>query len=206
MDDKGRSEVSILIGVWFAAAGGLAGLVGLSGMRRVRRLRRDGVATWAAIVEPPAGADEPLDGSSRRTLIQYTLTDGRVIERIFPAPGRKAALLRPGQKVLVWYDPEDPQDILVYGREGRFADRAFLAAGLIFLLIGTGIAITSLSPDGMWRWFSPDDLLADRAQYEHGEVDEAADDHDHPDQEHGERRPGGVERGPRARVGACPGE
>ncbi len=143
--------MSILIGVWFAVAGGLAGLAGLSGMRRVRRLRRDGVATWAATVEPPARAGEPLDGSSRRTLIQYTLTDGRVMERISPGPARKAASLRPGQKVLVWYDPEDPQDILVYGREGRLADRAFLAAGLIFVLIGTWIAITSLSTDGMWR-------------------------------------------------------
>ena len=109
------------------------------------------MATWAATVEPPAGADEPVDGSSRQTLIQYTLTDGRVIERIFPAPGRTAALLRPGQKVLVWFDPEDPQDSLVYGREGRLADRAFLAAGLVFVLIGTWIAITWLSTDGAWR-------------------------------------------------------
>ncbi len=53
--------------------------------------------------------------------------------------------------MLVWYDPGDPQDILVYGREGRLADRAFLATGLIFVLIGTWIAITSLSTDGTWR-------------------------------------------------------
>lgn len=45
--------------------------------------------------------------------------------------------------MLVWYDPEDPQDILVYGREGRFIDRAFLTAGLIFVLIGAGIAVTA---------------------------------------------------------------
>ena len=132
--------MSIVIGIWFAVAGGLAVLAGLTGMRRVRRLRRDGVATWAALEEPPARAGEPLDGSAGPALIRYTLPDGRVIKRIAPAPG-KTASLRPGQKVLVWYDPDDPQDIMVYGREGRFTDRAFLAAGLIFALIGTGMAI-----------------------------------------------------------------
>jgi hypothetical protein len=41
--------------------------------------------------------------------------------------------------VLVWYDPADPQEVLVYGREGRIANRLFLAAGLV--LIGVGIAL-----------------------------------------------------------------
>ena len=63
---KGRSDMSILIGVWFAVAGGLAVLAGLTGMRRVRRLRRNGVATWAATVEPPARAGEREDGSPGR--------------------------------------------------------------------------------------------------------------------------------------------
>lgn len=138
-------SIVIVIGIWFAVVGGLAALAGLTGMHRVRRLRRDGVATWATPVAPPAGPAGPLDGSAPPALIRYTLPDGRVIERISPAGARKAALLRPGQKVLVWYDPEDPQDILVYGREGRFTDRAFLAAGLIFVLIGTGMAIVASS-------------------------------------------------------------
>jgi hypothetical protein len=133
----------IVIGVWFAVAGGLAVLAGLTGMRRVRRLRREGVATWAAFVEPPVQPGQPPDGSPHPALIRYTLTDGRVIERIGPSPARKTASLRPGQQVLVWYDPEDPQDILLYGREGRFTDRAFLAAGLLFVFIGTIIAVTS---------------------------------------------------------------
>jgi hypothetical protein len=63
---------------------GLAGLTGLTGMRRVRHLRRDGVTSWAAFVETPAAADE-ASLSPRRILIRYTLTDGRVIERICPA-------------------------------------------------------------------------------------------------------------------------
>jgi hypothetical protein len=93
--------MSILIGGWFAVAGPLALLAGLSGMRRARHLRRDGVSAWAMAVAPPVAAGEPPQGSSRRTLIQYALADGRVVERISPEPARKAASLRPGQKVLV---------------------------------------------------------------------------------------------------------
>jgi Protein of unknown function (DUF3592)/Mu transposase, C-terminal len=132
--------MSILIGIWFALVGGLAVLAGLSGMRHGRRLRRDGLSTWAIAVPPPVLASDRPGGSPRRTLIRYTLTDGRVVERISPEPARRAASLRPGQKVLVWYDPEDPQDVLVYGREGRFADRAFLAVGVLFMIVGTGTA------------------------------------------------------------------
>lgn len=48
--------------------------------------------------------------------------------------------LQPGQKVLVWYDPNDPDDVLVYGRWGRAADRAFVTAGALFVLIGVAVA------------------------------------------------------------------
>lgn len=100
MYDKGGSDMSILIGVWFAVAGGLAALAGLTGMRRVRRLRRNGVATWAATVQPPARAGEREDGSPRPALIQYTLPDGRVVERISPALARKAASRAEGARLV----------------------------------------------------------------------------------------------------------
>ncbi|MGD0376489.1 MAG: DUF3592 domain-containing protein [Streptosporangiaceae bacterium] len=131
----------IAIGVWFALAGAVAAVAGLSGLRRSRQLRRDGLSAWAVAVPPAVPAGEPSDGSPRRTLIQYSLPDGRVVERIAPGPARKAAALRPGQQVLVWYDPEDPEDVIVYGREGRTADRVFVAVGVLFMLIGTGIAV-----------------------------------------------------------------
>lgn len=112
--------MSIVIGVWFALA---AGLAGLSGMRRSRRLRSSGQPAWAvAAVESPGGP-------ARRILLQFALADGRVIERSCPQPARKATSPTPGQKVLIWYDPVDPLDVLVFGRDGRHADRAFVAAG-----------------------------------------------------------------------------
>ena len=65
--------------------------------------------------------------------------DGRIIEQTFPHP-RKAAALKPGQKVLVWYDPADPSDVLVYGRYGRRADGIFIAAGIGLVIAGAVIA------------------------------------------------------------------
>ena len=129
-----------MIGVWFALAGGVAALAGLTGMRRVRRLRRGGSPVWAVALPGPVSKDEGPGESPGRTVIQYTLADGRVVERVSPGSARKAAVLRPGQKVLVWYDPDDPQDVLVYGREGRAADLAFVIAGALFIMLGAGIA------------------------------------------------------------------
>ena len=129
----------IVIGVWFALAGGLAALAGLTALRRVRRLRRGGSPVWAVALPRPDSAAGEADGSRGRTVIQYTLADGRVVERGSPGSARKAAMLRPGQKVLVWYDPDDPQDVLVYGREGRAADLAFVIAGALFIVLGAGI-------------------------------------------------------------------
>jgi hypothetical protein len=130
--------MAVMIGVVLVLAGGRAAIAGLSGLRRARRLRRDGAPAWALAVSPPAAAGE--ERQSRRTLIQYSLADGRVVERLCPQPARKAGWLRPGQHVLVWYSPEDPQDVLVYGREGHLADRAFVAAGALIMLTGAGIA------------------------------------------------------------------
>jgi Protein of unknown function (DUF3592) len=143
----------IVLGVWLAIAGAVAALAGLSGMHRVRRLRGGGVATWALPVpEPESGPEpefrpepesgpEPPAGSPLRVLLQYTLADGRVIER--PARARAAlkAPLRPGEPVLIWYDPTDPYDILIYSRWGRAADRAFLAGGTLLVLTGVAMAV-----------------------------------------------------------------
>jgi len=130
----------IVIGVWLALAGGLAALAGLTAMRRVRRLRRRGSPVWAVALPRPASAAEKAGGSAGKTVIPYTLEDGRMVKRASPGSARTAAMLRPGQKVLVWYDPGDPQDVLVYGREGRAADLAFVIVGALFIVLGVGIA------------------------------------------------------------------
>jgi len=130
----------VVTGFWFAVVGGVAALAGLTARRRVLRLRRSGQSAWAMVVPSPVFPGESESGSARRHLIQYPLTDGQVIERLCPRPIRRAASPKAGQKVLVWYDPADPTDVLVNGWDGRYADRAFLAVGLLFIVLGMAVA------------------------------------------------------------------
>ena len=129
------------IGILLALPGALAVLAGLSGMHRVRRLRRHGVATWAMVVTRPKLEDRQAARSPSQQLIQYTLADGRVLEHVTAAPARRSAAPRPGQRVLVWYNPEDPSDVLVYGRWGQLVDRAFVAVGALFIVVGVWLAL-----------------------------------------------------------------
>jgi Protein of unknown function (DUF3592)/Mu transposase, C-terminal len=130
----------ILIGALFALPGALAVLAGLSGRHRARRLRRGGSSAWAVAVPLPVPAGQRPEEPPDRVLLQYTLADGRVVEQIAPRRARKSAPLHPGEKVLIWYDPEDPREVLVYGREGRVSDLAFVIAGTLFILLGAVIA------------------------------------------------------------------
>jgi hypothetical protein len=120
------------VGIWIALAGALSALVGLTGLRRVRRLRRDGVQAWAAaVLQSPAGGE-------RQLALQYTLPDGRVLEKL--AAGKTAELL-PGERVLISYDPADPLDAFIYGREGRAADLVFMITGTALVAFGAVIGI-----------------------------------------------------------------
>jgi hypothetical protein len=127
-------SVLVVEGVIVVLGGALAALAGATGLARIRRLRRHGLTAWATIVPALHGDDEP-----ERILVQFALADGRVIER---PSGRPSGRLSLGQKVLIWYDPADPDDVVTYGRTGWRLDWAFLTAGL--LLIAIGLVIASL--------------------------------------------------------------
>ncbi len=125
-------------GAWLALAGVLAVMSGIASMRRARQLRRRGTTAWAVIVRS-SGPGEHQDAGSRRMLVQFALPDGRVVERTCPEPTRGPGP-RSGQQVLVWYDPEDPADVLVSGRQSRRADKIFVAVGTLFMIVGSLIA------------------------------------------------------------------
>jgi hypothetical protein len=123
------------LGIWLGLAGAVPVLVGLAGMRRVRRLRRVGVRTWAV------AAPRPLDDGVRQVALQYMLPDGRALEKV--TAGKVTALL-PGERVLIWYDPADPTDVLVHGQPGRVSDLVFVIVGAA--LVAAGAVIGILTP------------------------------------------------------------
>ena len=43
--------------------------------------------------------------------------------------------------MLIWYDPADPQDVLVYGHQGRASDLAFIIVGAALILGAAVIGI-----------------------------------------------------------------
>jgi hypothetical protein len=119
------------IGVWFGLAGGFAVLVALAGRARARRLRRDGVMVWGIVV---SGAE--------RMLVRYALPDGALLERTARDPLRKSRALLPGQRVLVWYNPADPLESIVFGRDGKTSDRVLLAIGLALILAAITLGVS----------------------------------------------------------------
>jgi len=130
----------VVFGAWLALAGAIACLAGLAGARRRRRLRSGGRTAWAMVLPTPSAAEEDRHGSSGIS-VQFVLDDGRVIERTH-GPARGPAL-QPGQRVLVWYDPADPGDVLVYGSDSRWSDRVFLALGVVLVAVGVVLAVAT---------------------------------------------------------------
>ena len=62
-----------------------------------------------------------------------------MIEQIVSEPAWKAAMLKAAEGAHL-VRPQDPQDILIHGREGRHSNRVFVAAGMLFILLGAAIA------------------------------------------------------------------
>jgi Protein of unknown function (DUF3592)/Mu transposase, C-terminal len=127
----------VIFGVWLALAGGVAALAGLAGAHRRRRLRGSGLTAWATIVRTPSEAGEP---GERQGSVQFELEGGRIIERPCALSARRCDELAAGRKVLVWYDADDPDDVLVFNRDGRWSDRAFVAVGALLIVAGATLA------------------------------------------------------------------
>lgn len=126
--------MATVAGIWLALSGVVPALAGLTALCRARRLRRRGVQVWAAAVP------DSSPGGERGTALQYRLPDGRTLEKL--GAGKTAALL-PGERVLIWYDPADPQDILVRGHDGRVPDLVFVIAGALLVAAGAIIGIAA---------------------------------------------------------------
>ena len=132
----------VITGLVLALAGALGAIAGLTDMRRMRRLRRSGVKEWATVVYPASPPSRRGDDSGPLpAMLRYSIADGRVAEQVFPRSAEADTLDR-DQKILVWYDPADPSDVLVYRRHCGRANVVFLAVGSA--LFAAGLAIAAL--------------------------------------------------------------
>jgi hypothetical protein len=123
--------MTVGLGILLALVGGIAALTGVTAARRVERLRSHGHKVWAMVVAAPA--DHTGENPADEVLLQYKLPDGAVMER-------PASRLAPGGTVLIWYDPADPDDVLVFGRDGRLVNAAFATVGILFIFGGAVIS------------------------------------------------------------------
>ncbi|CAN3978153.1 DUF3592 domain-containing protein [Kitasatospora purpeofusca] len=127
--------VALAVAVFAGLGGLLAYLAGLAGLRDLQRLRRVGVPTLALVRERLPG---PEDRSAvSRPLLQFTAGDGRVVEVFSPVPSSRRTPLVDGSHVPIRYDPADPRQVLVAGRERRRLEYAFLG-------LGCAMAITAI--------------------------------------------------------------
>jgi hypothetical protein len=99
----------------------------------VRLPRACGHSAWGLVIAPLADRDNEPPPIA---LIQYALPDGRVLEHNCRQPARRSSALRIGEKVLLWYDPANPAEVLVHRRDGHRSDWAFFAIGTLFILLG----------------------------------------------------------------------
>ncbi|GAA2242562.1 MULTISPECIES: DUF3592 domain-containing protein [Kitasatospora] len=112
----------------FAGLGGLLALLaGRAGLREIRRLRRVGLPARALVRYRALSAEDLL--GSPRPLLQFTTADGEVVEVFSPVPSSRSRCLTDGSRVWITYDPADPAQVLLDGRERRWLEYVFLTSG-----------------------------------------------------------------------------
>ncbi len=124
--------------VIFAALTSFGGLVallaGAYGLRQTRRITAVGETVTALVKPPPQGAERPL--------LQFETLDGRVMEVSSPVPPGRRLPLRTGTEVRIAYDPADPRDVVLPGRDRVRLDQGFVAAGAVLVVLGVVLAVT----------------------------------------------------------------
>ncbi|MER5910163.1 DUF3592 domain-containing protein [Streptomyces sp. NPDC001982] len=134
--------VAVLAGI--AAFGGmLAVLAGAYGLRQARRVTRTGVRVEALVKRRPGGT--PEESPPPRPLLQFVTEDHRVMEVVCPVPPTRRQPLIDGGNVLVSYDPADPRNVVVHGRERLGPERVFIVGGALVVLLSVVLLVVAIA-------------------------------------------------------------
>ncbi|MCX3064232.1 DUF3592 domain-containing protein [Streptomyces beihaiensis] len=124
----------IVLAASTAMGGLIAVLAGAYGLQRTRRVRTVGNVVEALVKPPPQGTERPL--------LQFRTLEGRVVEVVSPVPSTRRRPLRAGSSVSVAYDTDDPRDTVLLGAERPGADRGFMFAGAVLVLLGMLLTVS----------------------------------------------------------------
>jgi hypothetical protein len=140
--DMDVGAVAVLAGI--AAFGGIfAVLVGAYGLRQARRVSETGVRVQALVKRHPGEARE--ESAPLRPLLQFVTEDDRVMEVVCPVPSTRRRPFSDGDNVHVAYDPADPRNVVVHGRERLGPDRAFIAGGALVVLLSVTLLVVVIA-------------------------------------------------------------
>ncbi|MFD5057623.1 DUF3592 domain-containing protein [Streptomyces sp. NPDC058394] len=140
--DMDVGAVAVVAGI--AAFGGMfAVLVGAYGLRQARRVSETGVRVQALVKRRPGEARE--ESAPLRPLLQFVTEDDRVMEVVCPVPSTRRRPFSDGDNVHVSYDPADPRNVVVHGRERLGPDRAFIAGGALVVLLSVTLLVVVIA-------------------------------------------------------------
>ncbi|ANW20716.1 DUF3592 domain-containing protein [Streptomyces clavuligerus] len=119
--------MQIVFAAFAALAGVVAVLAGAYGLHRTRHITRSGRYAIALVKPPPPGAERPV--------LMYETHDGRIVETVSPVS------LPSGSSVRLRYDPADPREVVVDGRERTATDRGFMIVGCVLVVAALALAV-----------------------------------------------------------------
>ncbi|MFD4230372.1 DUF3592 domain-containing protein [Streptomyces sp. NPDC058545] len=134
--------MAVLAGI--AAFGGmLAALVGAYGLRQARRVSETGVRVQALVKRYPG--EVRAESALLRPLLQFVTEDDRVMEVVCPVPSTRRQPFSDGDNVHVSYDPADPRNVVVHGRERLGPERVFIAGGALVVLFSVTLLVVVIA-------------------------------------------------------------
>lgn len=132
-----------VLAVIAAFGGTFAVLVGAYGLRQARRVSETGVCVQALVKRHPGEARE--ESAPLRPLLQFVTEDDRVMEVVCPVPTTRRQPINDGDNVLVSYDPADPRNVVVHGRERLVSERVFIAGGALVVLLSVTLLVVAIA-------------------------------------------------------------